>query len=191
MTIYYTMIGSRSTPPEIMEIMEKFAYKACMWGYVGRSGGADGSDTCLEKGVFEYIENEYGGAIGAACYYMEIYLPWKDFNKRSSSDAGYYTLPFLSNRYKAEEIASETHPAWDRCKQGTKKLHTRNVYQLLGQDLKTPSRFVICWAEPKGSEGHVKGGTGTAVKLGIDNGVEIINLYHEKDRQRIEGWINN
>lgn len=31
--------------------------------------------------------------------------------------------------------------------------------------------------------------TNTAVKLGIDNGVEIINLYHEEQRKRVEAWI--
>ncbi|CAH9014820.1 putative DprA-like protein [Vibrio phage 249E41-1] len=185
--IYYTMIGSRSTPPDIMELMVKFAEKACEFNYVGRSGGADGSDACLEQGVGSYLnscEENYPE------HYMEIYLPWKDFNGRDSFGGGYYTLPWIDNKEQATQIASETHPAWDRCSQGAKSLHSRNVYQLLGQDLNTPSRFVICWAEPKGEDGHVKGGTATAVKLGIDNGAEIINLYHEDQRKRVEDWIN-
>ncbi|MCP4990300.1 MAG: hypothetical protein GY928_30970, partial [Colwellia sp.] len=151
-----------------------------------RSGGANGSDECLERGIFNHIQKE-GGCAGS---FMEVYLPWRDFNNRDSGDAGYYTLPWLGNSAQAEQIASETHPAWDRCKQGAKKLHTRNVYQLLGQDLNTPSRFVVCWAEPKGQGGHVKGGTGTAVKLGIDNGVEIINMCLPEGRKRIEDWVN-
>lgn len=192
MTIYYTMIGSRNTPSDIMTLMESFAEKACHFGYIGRSGGANGADTCLEVGVERFlVSKDYHNNLKGN--YQEIYLPWKDFNGRHSNVSGYYTLPFMTNKGIAEGIASEVHPAWERCKQGVKKLHTRNVYQLLGQDLKTPSRFIICWAEPKYLDRRseeVKGGTGTAVKLGVDNGVEIINLYWEDQRKRVKDWVN-
>lgn len=188
--IYYTMIGSRNTPEDIMNLMVKFATKACEFNYIGRSGGADGSDSCLEEGVYKYLSS-----CEESCpeHYMEIYLPWKDFNGRDSLCGGYYTLPWMDNHREATKIASEVHPAWDRCKQGARNLHSRNIYQLQGQDLNTPSRFVICWAEPKYKDRRTeecKGGTGTAVKLGIDNGVEIINLYWEDSRKRVEDWVN-
>lgn len=188
MAIYYTMIGSRVTPPEIIELMTRFAEKACKFNYIGRSGGADGADACLEEG-FELFKSD--NTLASSGDYLEIYLPWKDFNGRSSQEAGYYTLSNLVNNKDAEAIAEKTHPAWDRCSQGAKKLHSRNVYQLLGQDLNTPSRFVICYAKPRndGTNG-VKGGTATAVQLGMENGVEIINLYHDSCRKRIEGWVN-
>ena len=204
--IYYTMIGARSTPDEVMTLMVRFAEKACSFKYIGRSGGADGSDTCLEEGV-KAFQSKVKLAPTRGSEFMEIYLPWKDFNGRDSSVSGYYTLPWMDNKQQAVNIASEIHPKWSLdlkvesgeipkpknwkpMKQGAKHLHTGNVYQLLGQDLNTPSRFVICYAEPQGKKGHVKGGTGTAVKLGIDNGVEIINLYHETQRKRVEDWVN-
>lgn len=189
--IYYTLIGSRETPKEIMELMTKFATKACSVGYIGRSGGADGADSCLEDGV-NIFQSKMKYAPTSSSEFMEIYLPWKDFNGRDSMNSGYYTLPWLTNRVDAEYIASMVHPAWERCKQGAKKLHTRNVYQLLGQDLNTPSRFVLCWAKPKDKDRkteHVQGGTATAVKLGIDNGVEIINLYWEDQQERVRKWV--
>lgn len=188
MTIYYTMIGSRETPPDVMELMTKFAKKTCLWKYVGRSGGADGADACLEEGFRRFKEDSNLACSGD---YLEIYLPWKDFNGRQSSQEGYYTLAELPNKVQAESIAESIHPAWERCSQGAKKLHSRNVYQLLGQDLQTPSRFVICYAKPRNDgTGGVKGGTATAVQLGIENGVEIINLYNGSDRKRIEDWVN-
>ena len=71
-----------------------------------------------------------------------------------------------------------------------RKLHTRNIYQLLGQDLVTPSRFVLCYAQPTSKDAvTVKGGTGTAVKLGLDNGVEIVNLYYKENVDRIKTWL--
>jgi hypothetical protein len=192
MTIYYTLIGSREAPQNVCNLMAKFAKKCCSLGYIGRSGGADGCDISLEIGVRDYIAEEKLPLMATGIY-MEVYLPWKDFNKRNSETEGYYTLERLHNKQTAEVIASETHPAWDRCKQGAQKLHTRNVYQLLGQDLETPSRFVLCWAKPKYNDRRteeVQGGTATAVKLGIKNGVEIINLYHEDQFNRVKDWIN-
>ena len=187
MTTYYTMIGSRSTPDDVLGLMTELAYKLALWGWVGRSGAADGADTCLEDGVHDFLCTKDKQAKD----YIEVYLPWKDFNGRSSSVArGFYTLSDLANRGKAETIAETLHPNWNACKQGAKKLHTRNVYQLLGQDLNTPSRFVICYAEPKGKDGNVKGGTGTAVKLAIDNGIDVFNMYLPEHRKRIEDWIN-
>lgn len=191
-----------------MTVMGQFAYKGCQFNYCGRSGGASGSDSCLEVGVNKYLEDSNRNL--SASSFMEIYLPWKDFNGRDSNATGYYTLSEMSNKYDARSIARAIHPKWvldDKVeqgeiiaprnwmpmRQGAKYLHTRNVYQLLGQDLNTPSRFVLCWAEPKCADRRteeVKGGTGTAVKLGIDNGVEIINLYHQDNLDRVLKWIN-
>ncbi len=178
------MVGSRETPKEILVLMEKLAYKLAQWGWCGRSGAAGGADTCLEEGVYRSLD---GTPIASGR--MEIYLPWKDFNGRCSSNQGYYTLPDMPNKKEAEELASELHPAWENCSQGAKKLHSRNIYQVLGQDLKTPSKFLVCYAQPVGTDGHVKGGTGTAVKLALDNNVEVFNMYIPADRKRIEDWV--
>lgn len=189
---YYTLVGSRETPDEVLVIMRMLVSKLCSEGWCGRSGGAVGADTCLEEGVnahLTYTEEPYS----YSGFYMEVYLPWKDFNERDSSDPAYYTLPFLSNKTSAEEIAKETHPAWERCSQGAQKLHTRNVYQVLGQDLKTPSKFLVCWAKPKNvnvRDDIVLGGTNTAVQLAKKHGADIINLWYDEDMKRVKQWIN-
>ena len=58
---------------------------------------------------------------------------------------------------------------------GAKALHTRNVYQVLGKDLKSPSTFLLCWAPP--TPDGVKGGTNTAVQLAKKHGAEVINIF--------------
>jgi hypothetical protein len=171
---YYTMIGSRETPADILVLMENIAEQLASLHWTGRSGGANGADSALEVGCGRKL-----------CATMEIYLPWEGFNGRSSDNRGYINTPRMLNYKQAEKIAEETHPAWGRCSRGAKALHTRNVYQLLGKDLTTPSKFVICWATPTGVGDNVKGGTGTAVRLGIDNGVEIINLYYKPNVERM------
>lgn len=79
----------------------------------------------------------------------------------------------------AIRIASKHHPAWNRCSDYVKMLHGRNVMQILGRDLKTPSEFVICWT-PDGCVGPGRtkqtGGTGTAIEIAWKHKIPIFNM---------------
>ena len=185
----YTLIGSRETPEDILELMTKFAYKAASKNYTVRSGGAGGADTCAEKGVKMYLrDNNLGSYLQETL--MEIYLPWNNFNGRDSDEDGYYTLSNMMCKKEAYDLASQTHPAWERCSNGAKSLHARNTMQILGSDLETPSRFILCYGKSE-KEGSVipKGGTRTACVLGQQHGVEIFNLYLTEHRERVEEWV--
>jgi predicted Rossmann fold nucleotide-binding protein DprA/Smf involved in DNA uptake len=46
----YAGIGSRSTPPETLPLIESIAARLAEKGWVLRSGGADGADSAFEKG---------------------------------------------------------------------------------------------------------------------------------------------
>jgi len=48
---YYAGIGSRQTPPDILELMEQVALALEKQGYELRSGGAEGADTAFAKSV--------------------------------------------------------------------------------------------------------------------------------------------
>lgn len=185
----YTLIGSRETPEDVLELMTRFAYKAASKGYTARSGGANGADTCLEDGVKAFIKDNKLSAKKAEDL-MEVYLPWKDFNSRNSNDYGYYTLPWLDKKNEAYNLASEIHPAWEKCSNGAKSLHVRNTMQVLGKNLNKPSKFILCYgvSHKKGSE-IPKGGTKTGCELGKLYGVEIFNLYLPEHRKRVERWL--
>lgn len=73
---------------------------------------------------------------------------------------------------ETEDIASQVHPAWERCNEWARGMHSRNCHQILGYDLQSPVDAVICWT-PKGA---VVGGTATALKLAKDAGIPIFNL---------------
>jgi hypothetical protein len=51
MTKYYAGIGSRRTPPGILETMTRIAGRLCNMGYTLRSGGAERADTAFAKGT--------------------------------------------------------------------------------------------------------------------------------------------
>ena len=167
---YYAGIGSRSTPTEILQIMQEAASVFAQKGLVLRSGGADGADTAFE--------------VGSKGYDNEIYLPWKNFNDNPSP----LYIDNLPNCNEAREIAAKYHPSWEYLRETVKKLMARNAYQIVGKDLDTPVEFVLCYCPIK--NGVWQGGTAQACRHAHDLGILIINLFLEKDKARILNEIN-
>lgn len=183
--MYFTGIGSRDTPTDILALMEDIGWAMTMLGYILRSGGAEGADNAFWLGA----RSAKGDVPGIA----EIYLPWKSFPETPGScDILAKDLPTWG---EAEKIASRLHPAWEKFQTDPKRygavmvLHTRNVFQILGQNLNVPSRVVYCWAPPMGTQGHVKGGTATAVKLALESNVKVVNLHNPEVAQRAREFV--
>lgn len=147
---YYTGVGSRSTPSFVMSAMSDIAKLLSERGYILRSGAAQGADTAFER--------------GADPHRVEIYLPWKGFN---GSDSKLYGV--CEN---AVALAKKIHPKKNGLVGAALKLHARNCYQVLGQDLKTPSDFLLAWTE----NAEKVGGTRTALILAENHNIPILNF---------------
>lgn len=185
---YYTGVGSRETPQPILKFIEQVAYWLAGRGYTGRSGSAAGADSAFEQGFSNY--EEINGMPDKATF--EAYLPWRDFSGKLEGSIHIVT-PELPNYNEAFNIASTIHPAWNRLGRGAKALHTRNVYQVLGLDLKTPSCVLFCYApttrNKQGIVTGVKGGTNTAVQLAMKHNIPIYNFYLQEDIDKVEGMM--
>lgn len=150
---YYAGIGSRETPRNICQVMTDTARQLALFGFILRSGGADGADLAFEAGAGDR---------------KRIYLPWSGFNNSTSP----MFVPEPAVWERATAIAAQHHPKWQWLKDSSKQLHTRNVFQVLGDDLDTPSEFVICWTE----QGKLQGGTAQAIRIATTYRVPVINL---------------
>ena len=148
----YAGIGSRETPLEVIKAMQTVAAALAKKHWILRSGGADGADTAFEIGC-----DSVGGN-------KEIYIPWKGFNKSTSE--------LYRPHVGAELIAKLTHPNWDACSDGAKKLHSRNVLQMLGLHLNHPVAFVICYTK----NGSGAGGTGQALRIAAHLGIPVVDF---------------
>jgi hypothetical protein len=155
---FYAGIGSRETPPGIEPMIEEAARFLGLFGYTLRSGAAPGSDFMFETHCI---------------HDKEIYLPWKGFNDNISDL--YLDNMDQTKVSEAREIAREHHPSWSYLSEAAKKLMTRNTFQVLGKDLKTPVSFIVCWT--KG--GRIEGGTGQALRIAKRNFIPIFNLYNK------------
>lgn len=152
----YTGIGSRETPRDILMHMSMLGVELAKLGWTLRSGHAEGADKAFEQGAIR--------AKGK----MEIYLPWENFNEAPTNDDRYMTVIHP----EALDIARNAHPAWDRCSPGSRKMHVRNVHQVLGVNLDTPNKLIICWT----SGGRRGGGTGQALRIAEKYQIPIIDL---------------
>jgi len=163
---YFTGVGSREVDEEGYELLYSASKFLSSKGYILRSGGAEGADHACEMGC-DLVNGE-----------KEIYIPWKGFNKSNSELIGACT--------KARKLASEIHPAWEKCSTWAKVMHSRNCYQVLSQSLDKPSDLLICWT----SGGEVRGGTATSIKLAIKYNVPIYNFGRYDDIIKFEKDFN-
>lgn len=161
---YYTGIGSRECPREVLKAITDIGFWLVKKGFVLRSGGADGCDSAFEKGC-DLINGQ-----------KEIYLPWLKFNGNKSN------LIVINPR--AFEMAEVYHPYWSKLNQADRRLMARNVHQVLGSDFNTPSEFIICYTK----NGQCVGGTAQALRIAKDKFIPVFNFgeYENIDKAKSE-----
>jgi hypothetical protein len=166
----YAGIGSRETPPEILQIMELAAEALAWQGWTLRSGHAPGADQAFEFAAPDHL--------------TEIYLPWPSFEASTPVAA---SVILDSPHPAAIRMAQEHHPAWVRLSQGAQKLHARNCHQIFGRELRKDRavKFVLCWTK----DGKATGGTGQAIRLAEAHRIAVRNLHDPRVRWRVEQMI--
>lgn len=90
-----------------------------------------------------------------------------------------------------DEILSRVHPNFSNLRESTLKLHRRNVLQILGQDLATPSHFVLCYTRD-GAETFTSFetvGTGTVIRLANHYNIPVFNLRNKNWADRFKEFM--
>ena len=176
------LIGSRQLEQK-QEYFEdiKLCYNVCM--RLAQLGITFTSGLC-EIGMDGIAQKAYSKAVDlglAKESQFEVYVA-DQYNIRRSTLPRRH-LATVRNKdliSETERIASEVHPAWDRCNEWARGMHSRNCHQILGYDLQSPVDAVICWTP----DGAVVGGTATALKLSMKAGIPIFNLG-TKDKESV------
>lgn len=179
-----TCIGANGTPDDMLSLMTRIGRALDSRGAILRSGGANEADLAFEAGWRN----------AGAC---EIFHPWHGFHpktegrsldegrilKRRRPNQGMGSPIVLVGAHldEAEEIASSTHPAWEKCNEGTRSLHVRAIPQVVGASLTRPSDLMVCWTD----DGRASGSIAHAMRYAQRKGVQIVNLKRQADRQAI------
>ena len=168
------LIGSRQLEQK-QEYFEdiKLCYNVCM--RLAQLGVTFTSGLC-ELGMDGIAQKAYSKAVDlglAKESQFEVYVA-DQYNIRRSTLPRKH-LAIVRNKdliSETERIASEVHPAWDRCNEWARGMHSRNCHQILGYDLKSPVDAVICWTP----DGAVVGGTSTAIRISMKYDIPVFNL---------------
>lgn len=168
---YYTGVGSRTTPPDVLLKIQLLAELLETKGLVLRSGGALGADSAFSSGVTNPSNKN-------------IFIPWNGFNglrdiPQSKRGWGKGNLNPTKREVHsgvtqvALDLAATVHSNWENLSKPSQCLHARNCYEVLGLDLNTPSEFLVCWTD----KGARVGGTRTAIVLAERWSVPVYNLF--------------
>lgn len=163
---YITGIGSRETPQLILTEMQLIGIwcRAQAGRIRVRSGHADGADYAFEQGALE------------AC---DVYLPWATFNSDKPLLGVPLGLPFVHRVVEADpfnELVQAYHPLPSQLSNSGWQLMRRNGPQVLGLDLKTPSKAIVCWTR----NGTLTGGTSQALRIGAAYSIPVLNMFFPK-----------
>ena len=178
--VYWTGVGSRRSSPDNRPLMTAFAQAIAAKGSVLRSGGAVGPDTWFEEGVPPPLRR--------------IYVPRASFDRHPRSEDIVPKNRHLMRWMRACSIAEGLHPLGRHMSQDLRELMGLSVFQVLGDDLKTPSQFLVCDApeivyDGEGRVVDVDGGTGMAVRVAVLYNVPVFHVAVPAHRARMEGFI--
>lgn len=187
---FYSGVGSRETPLHILYMMSKLAMVFEKKGYILRSGCALGADAAFE----DILEKPHLSA--------EIYIPNVAFPlKMGTNMKNHYIVPkdnLGKNLYHEAMMlihSKDIHKGWKYCKPYVMDLHNRNMFQVLGKDLITRSKFTICYTK-NGAKKYEEtdrstGGTATAINASDLHKVDVFNLGNEEDYKRLNKFIQD
>lgn len=176
------LIGSRQLEQK-QEYFEdiKLCYNVCM--RLAQLGITFTSGLC-ELGMDGIAQKAYSKAVDLGLAnetQFEVYVA-DSYNIRKSTLPRKH-LATVRNKdliSETERIASEVHPAWDRCNEWARGMHSRNCHQILGYDLQSPVDAVICWTP----DGKIQGGTATAIRIALKYNIPVFNLG-TKDKESV------
>ena len=157
----YAGIGATNAPAEARELMRALATELAGQDFLLRSGGAQGSEEAFEAGAV------------AAQGQRRVYLPadglptgpWRG----TQPDAAESTFPIPERAY---EFAAARHDNWEGLAENTRRQYARNAVEILGDDLATPTDFVVCWTR----DGNDTGVTAQALEIAREHNIPVINL---------------
>lgn len=155
----YCGVGSRSTPSYMLTYMRRIAKRLEHQLFTLYTGGAYGADTAFLAGTQIY----------------KVFMPSNIHNQRISNRLDFIDCSDLYNWEEAIQTVYKYHPNPSALNEFGFKLMGRNAYCVLGEDLKSPVDFVLCWT-PNGKD---VGGTSQALRIARDYNIPIFNLAFE------------
>jgi hypothetical protein len=156
---FYTGVGSRKTPPEILKLISSVATKLADLGYTLRSGGASGADSAFEFGAVKNVNIFYASD--------------------STTEAQTIAAKFHPAWDRCSEFARKLHGR-NAFQVLGRDLKTPSSFLICW----TPDGCT-----DHKSRSIRTGGTGTAISIASHHKIPVFNLAREDHRKRIEKFL--
>jgi hypothetical protein len=177
----YAGIGSRTTPPAVLALIESTAAKLAHVGWVLRTGLSPGADQAFHRGA-----RAGGGEI-------ELYLPWPGFEAQARGErAGERVREHSRPSPAAFELAARFYRPfdgreWTQLSADAQALLARHAHQVLGAGLDRPAACVVCFTPDGGLDGEDPRaeGTGQALRIAQRYGVPVLSLARPEHELRV------
>ena len=171
----YVGLGNDDAPQDVLEKMTEIAKILAERGWTLRhTGNIKGPDVAFEKGAGP----------------SEAYIAWKGFNERQSE-----FIPPKNVHPEVVTIMKQYMPTFDNIKPGVHKIIARSVYAIIGKDLRSPARFIVCWsadgAENAANKTAKTGFMGLPIAFGSSLNVPVFNLKNPDAYDRLMQFIQN
>ncbi len=179
-------VGTRDVAPEHQPILIWVGECMTLLGGVLCTGDAIGSDELFYRGVLKATP-QLTKAPPPQIYYTRLK---NQRNLQHNPLVGHHEAEQYDTFEEAQAIAFRARGSFEGLFPSGIGLHTRNAFQVLGETLQDPRWITVFYAQPankKGTRWH--GGTNTAVQISIQNGIKIVNLYVEEDRNKFIDWL--
>ncbi len=166
----YVVTGNRDTPASVLADIKELVIKLEGLGFITRTGGMDGVDQAAEE----------------ASKNLELYLPWKDFNKKETK--------LYWNDKAALQAAKVYSPVFDNLKPAIQAFLAKNARMVLGTSFNSNCLFLLCWsedgAEAKKDVTARTGNIGHVILIANSIGIPIFNLGKEDAKQRLLNYLS-
>jgi hypothetical protein len=177
---HYAGIGSRQTPPPVLELIETIAAMLARDGWVLRTGMSPGADQAFYRGA------------RAGRGRVELYLPWPGFEAQArDEDEGEEVRELAEPSAAAYELSARFRPGQTgldtELDPRARDLLARDAHQVLGADLATPVGFVVCWTPDSSLDGSGPGagGTGQALRIANASRIPAFNLARAEHARQL------
>lgn len=167
----YTGLGDPKTPSEVLEQMTRIATRLQEEGFTLRTNGdQQGAEGAFEKGAGDKIE---------------LHLAWRNFNKRNSK------INRVSD--EAVSVVKSFIPAHNSLKESVLRIIGSKVHAIMGEELKTPTKFFVCWSPDGAETGDAvtpkTGYMGIPIKVASSMRLPVFNLKNPDAMERLWKFV--
>lgn len=168
----YVITGNKETPSNVISRMCQLVHELESFSYTLRTGGLEGPDEAVENAVKDRS-------------LFELYLPWKGFNNKESTNA--------FNTERSLEIAKMFHPTFDGLKFQIQGFLAKNARMVLGKDMRSPVMFVLLWSEDAAEKDREKtaktGNVGHIISIASAMHIPVFNMQRPDAEQRLKQYL--